>query len=125
MISLVQIVREMSYIIGSQLSLEIKKKAIVKTTQTNVDFILDNKELSQSIDDLSQKTLVPAANALVERLKEGNALCSYQLDLNPKQIESARSQYNGCSVRGIVNREYHCTTSNKIANLFRIDILWS
>lgn len=124
MITLDHITREICHIIGCQLKLDFKTSITVKTTQTHVDFILDNKELSQIIDDLSEKILAPAANALIDRLNIGNALCCYELP-KPNVKEWSRYLYNGCSIRGIVNREYHDTVNNKIVNLFRFDILWS
>lgn len=128
MITLPMITREMVMIIGSQLSLEFRERVTVPTTQTYVDFFLEATELNKPLDDLSEKRLLPAANKLIERLNVGNALCCYQLPEPKAPYDWARVQYNGCSIRGIVDRTHQIFTedgSTKTVNLFRFDILWS
>lgn len=122
------ITREMCRLISSQIKLEFKIETDCQPIQTHVDFILDAIELSQTLDDLSVRVLTPASYALVERMNRGNARYSYSLPLPNKEFDCSLNTYNGCCIRGILDRQSKIWLEDgtkKIGNLFRFDMLWS
>lgn len=131
MISLDMITKEAAMLLEAQLKLDFTSKSEgIEKTQTHVDFICSNLELSQSLDDLSEKTLRPAINALLSRLVKGNARYSYDLSLpRPyENLECYKVRCNGINLRGLINRKF--TTwdddgNETLTNCIRLDILWS
>lgn len=120
------ITRQLCFLIGTRLQLEFKAEIDCEPIQTYVDFVLDAIELSQSLDDLSANVLTYVSTALLQRLNNGNAKYCYALKIVPSYCTI--QSFNGCSIRGIVNRNfktYDEEMNEKITNLFRFDVLWS
>lgn len=131
MITLAQMTRELTAIVGSQLKLEFKEDSWFSglANQTHVDFIIENPkiELEQSLDDLAEKILTPIANLLVNKLKLGKAKYCYKLPVC-KNYPSSVEWYNQCSIRGIVNPKHIIIDDDgntKIVSMYRFDIGWS
>lgn len=133
MIELSMMTREITYLLVNVLladgvKLELKEDGDL-TNQTHVDFISTNAELNVTLDDFSERVLMPAANALKDRLIRGKASYCYKFKPSHSKVYDYSIQtYDGICIRGLVDRKYliYDDEGNEvITNLFRFDIRWS
>ena len=71
--------------------------------QRNVNVLLEPIELEQSLDDLSERVLLPCANMLALNLRESGAAVCFRLNLPERakrpDLHCSVHQYNGFSIR--------------------------
>jgi hypothetical protein len=95
--------------------------------QAHVDTLISNKELEITLDDLSEKILMPCAYSLSEYLKRVNAKFCYSINIPDKRYECSIHKYDEYCIRGLIDKKYIYWEDNKekITNCVRFDIMWS
>lgn len=100
------------------------------SNQSHVDFLISNEELEKSLDDISEKILLPIAFKLAEHINKRNSKLCYYLTIPDRvnEYDYATHICNGLCVRGILDKNYKMfdEKENEITtNCIRFDIVYS
>lgn len=94
--------------------------------QMGIDIQLELKSRRQTLDDFSERTLLPMARKLAEKLKDKKVRTSFILPLS-KNYSCALENYSGCHIRGIMDEHYMKWREDggvEEITVLRFDILW-
>lgn len=124
--------RSFTHLLGNMVNVKFsdEKGPLSGTTQSYSDIAILPEHLYKTIDDVAEELLLPAAGALAERMKENRAFISFEMD-GPRapyqDIECSIHRYNGCSVRGMVQRGIETNGPDGgllVFDAFRFDVLY-
>lgn len=119
-----------THLLGNMVSVEFSQEqpTSAQVTQSYSDITILPEHLYKSIGDVAEELLLPAAGALAERMKVNRATISFEMD-GPRRddIECSIHRYNGCSVRGMVQRGIEMNGPDGgllVFDAFRFDVLY-
>lgn len=119
-LTLSQISQEFVYILSNIIQLEINPERKGET-QSCIDIWIPPEDFSKSLDDFSERILMPIAYTLANDLKAKGAKSSYQWPLPDGNWNWSRQQYRGYHICCLMDNNTDVTKGNEMC----FCILWS